>query len=184
MDSTDIHSDPVWKSIREYQFDRPDAHLKFTSRLARENNWSIEFAHQVVDEYRKFCYLACVADHPVTPSDEIDQAWHLHLIYSEMYRDFCARVLKTRLDHGPTLGGNAEAARFREQYAATLNTYQKVFGCPPSPGMWPPATERFASAGRFVRVNRSKYWVLVPPDRIDLLLLAGGIAGLAIISLA
>ncbi len=42
------------------------------------------------DEYRRFAFLAATAGHPVTPSDAVDQAWHLHLTYSRDYWDrFC-----------------------------------------------------------------------------------------------
>ncbi|MEZ6192343.1 MAG: hypothetical protein R3C45_13785 [Phycisphaerales bacterium] len=50
----------------------------------------------MVNEYRRFCYLAIAAGHTVTPSDEVDQAWHLHLLYTRDYwEDFCPNVLGT-----------------------------------------------------------------------------------------
>ncbi|MEK6230809.1 MAG: hypothetical protein N2A42_03075 [Luteolibacter sp.] len=33
-------------------------------------------------EYKRFVALAMLAGHPVTPSEEVDQAWHLHLVYT------------------------------------------------------------------------------------------------------
>ena len=32
-----------------------------------------------IEEYRKFVFLALVAGHQITPSDQVDQVWHLHL---------------------------------------------------------------------------------------------------------
>lgn len=50
-------------------------------------------------------YLAVRANHPVTPSDEVDQAWHLHLTYSRSYWDeFCGAVLEEVVHHDPTRG--------------------------------------------------------------------------------
>ena len=83
-----------WRRLSEYDFDDPEYRLSFTARLARENNWSREFAARTIDEYRRFCWLAIYAEHPVTPSDAVDQVWHLHLTYSHDYWDrFCPEVL-------------------------------------------------------------------------------------------
>jgi hypothetical protein len=43
----------------------------------RANGWSRPFALRAIEEYRKFVFLALVADHQVTPSDQVDQVWHL-----------------------------------------------------------------------------------------------------------
>ena len=60
-------------------------------RLASENGWSREYAVRVMQEYRRFAFLAVAAGHPVSPSDAVDQAWHLHLVYTRSYWDeFCA----------------------------------------------------------------------------------------------
>ena len=100
-----LSEDPLWVALQAYAFDDSDSALTFSARLARENRWSRRYTEAVIDEYRKFCYLAQRADHPVTPSDEVDQVWHLHLIYSDAYQIFYDTVLGTRFDHGPTKGG-------------------------------------------------------------------------------
>lgn len=47
-------------------------------------------------------YIAVRTKQAVNPSDEVDQAWHLHLLYSRSYQeDFCADVLKTPFRQGP-----------------------------------------------------------------------------------
>ena len=76
---TDFRSDPLWQRIEAFRLGDPAAPLTFTRRLARENGWTQAFARRVVAEYKRFCYLAARAGHPVTPSDQADQAWHLHL---------------------------------------------------------------------------------------------------------
>ena len=89
-----------------------------TQRLARDNGWTFEFAERVVEEYRRFAFLAKTAGHPVTPSDEVDQMWHLHLTYTRSYwDDFCGRVLEAPLHHDPTQGGRAEGEKFDDWYA-------------------------------------------------------------------
>ena len=104
---------PVWQALEPYRIGPPDAALTFITRLARENRWSEEFAARVIAEYKRFCFLAVTAGHEVTPSDAVDQAWHLHLTYSRDYWErFCPHVLGRDLHHGPTAGGGAEQARY------------------------------------------------------------------------
>ena len=75
----DYTSDPIWLRIDGLIFDDNSHPLTFSKRLARENRWAHWFALDVMEEYKKFLYLMAVSDHPVTPSIEVDQVWHLHL---------------------------------------------------------------------------------------------------------
>lgn len=75
----------LWERIVAHRFDDPAARLTFTARLARENGWTIGRAGRVVDEYRRFVLLALTAGHAVTPSEDVDQAWHLHLAFTRDY---------------------------------------------------------------------------------------------------
>ncbi|MCA9199582.1 MAG: hypothetical protein KDA87_18695, partial [Planctomycetales bacterium] len=88
--------------------------MTFAARLARENSWTHAYANRVVLEYKRFCILAVAAGHPVTPSEHVDQAWHLHLTYSRSYwQRFCPDALRMDLHHEPTAGGMAEGEKFR-----------------------------------------------------------------------
>ena len=101
--------------LEAMQIEPAGAERTFVVRLAQENNWTTSFSTRVLQEYGRFLYLAVTADHPVTPSDEVDQAWHLHLAYTRHYwEELCARILGRPLHHGPTAGGSAEASRYRE----------------------------------------------------------------------
>lgn len=144
--------DPLWQRIAAHRIGPPDAALSFAQRLARENRWSFAYAEAVIGEYKRFCYLAMTAGHEVTPSDQVDQAWHLHLTYSRDYWDqFCPQVLGKPLHHGPTAGGTAKQARYYQQYAQTLRSYEAVFGPVPS-DIWSPASERFGRHPQAFRV--------------------------------
>ena len=110
--SVSLAANPLWLSLSTYEVGPADAALSFTQRLARENGWSAAYAARVFEEYRRFLYLAVTAPHPVTPSDAVDQAWHLHLTYTRDYWDrLCHEVLRRPLHHGPTKGGREEGAR-------------------------------------------------------------------------
>ena len=153
--------DALWQRIADHRIGPADASLSFTARLARENRWSPEHAGRVIGEYKRFCYLAMTAGHEVTPSDAVDQVWHLHLVYTRMYwLDFCPQVLGRSLHHGPTRGGAAEGGRYDEQYRRTLASYERCFGHPPPADLWPAPELRFGRDLGFVRVNRHACWLL------------------------
>lgn len=165
----------VWQALQRYEIGPADAALTFAARLARENRWSEDFAARVIGEYKRFCFLAVTAGHEVTPSDAVDQAWHLHLTYSRDYWErFCPAVLGAPLHHGPTAGGTAERGRYFEQYAQTLKSYEAAFGPPPA-DIWPDARTRFLEHPRAFRVH--------PRDMVILNRRAAMIGGAALAAL-
>jgi hypothetical protein len=150
----DMQKHTTWTRLSSLDFDAADAAFPFSARLARENQWPRVFAARAIEEYRKFCFLAVHAGHPVTPSDEVDQVWHLHLTYSQHYwHSLCRDTLGTPLHHGPTEGGAAEDGKFRDWYYNTLASYRRYFGEPPE-DLWPSAEERFDTRHEFVRIDR------------------------------
>lgn len=147
--------------IMAFQIDDGPAAFPFAVRLAQENRWSQAYAQRVVDEYKRFVYLMAAAGHPVTPSDQVDQAWHLHLSYTRSYWErLCGQVVGKPLHHNPTQGGDAEDAKFGDWYARTLETYERVFGAPPPGDIWPDSATRFGIDPRAVRVNTVRSWII------------------------
>jgi hypothetical protein len=177
----------LWKRIAAYQFDKLGLALPFSRRLAQDNGWPHDFALRVIEAYRCFMYLACIADEEVVPSDEVEQVWHLHLIYSQDYwEEFCGTVLQRPLHHKPTGGAASERSRAKADYQRTLDLYQTTFGKAPPPDVWPPPQIRFDPDARFVRVNRGlfaisalqgQFWLRVQPLFLSLvgLYLAAGL---------
>src|SRR5262245_60127571 len=93
----------LWRKISEFSIDLPGVELPFSARLAKENEWPKHFTHRAIEEYKKFVFLAVAAEHPVSPSDTVDQVWHLHLTYTKNYwKDFCKETLGQPLHHSPT----------------------------------------------------------------------------------
>lgn len=163
----------LWDRIELYQFDEPNTVLTLVIRLARENDWSLAYAKRVAEEYRKFCYL-CVVEGPCTPSDIVDQCWHLHLIYTREYWDiWCDQVLQYKLHHGPTIGGKEEDEKFDDWYSHTLEAYQKHFSELPPEDIWPKNKQRFTT--RRVTVDVSKYLVIKVSDYPIICLLMVGL---------
>jgi uncharacterized protein (TIGR04222 family) len=80
----------------------------------------------------------------VTPSKVVDEVWHLHLIYTQSYwGEFCPHVLGRPLHHDPGQGRRGEAQRHAQQYADTLASYRRIFGCDPPAEIWPSRRRAF-----------------------------------------
>lgn len=155
----------LWQALNEFTIDEPGTELPFVKRLARENRWSLNYAQRVFDEYKRFVFLAVAAGHRVTPSDEVDQAWHLHLAYTESYwTELCGKLLSQPLHHGPTKGGQQEDDKFFDWYSRTLESYERFFGHKPPADIWPSPEQRFDRKLRFARLNTAGYWLLKKPE--------------------
>lgn len=154
----------LWSRLLQFQLDQPGVGLPFSRRLARENSWSQRHTERVIEEYRRFLFLAMAAGHPVTPSVDVDQAWHLHLTYTRSYwDDLCPNVLRGPLHHQPTKGGNSEGAKFEDWYARTLQSYQAAFGVAPPADIWPAPAVRLAAESRIRQVSSRTHWVIRKP---------------------
>jgi hypothetical protein len=144
----------LWQRIEQHDFE-PDTALNFTRRLARDHSWSLQEARAAVDAYRRFCFLAIVSPTPVTPSDIVDEVWHLHLVYSRDYwKIWCGERLQAPLHHDPTPGGVEAQLLHRRQYAETLALHERFFG-PPMAELWPATHLRFGRP-RYHLTDRSR----------------------------
>lgn len=169
--------DSIWQALAQMRIEPPGAALGFTRRLARENGWSRGHAEAVMTEYRRFLYLAATGTTEVTPSDQVDQAWHLHLAYTRHYwEELCARIIGRPLHHGPTAGGASEGRKYRALYAETLQRYRDTFGEEPPRDIWPPSDIRFGT--RYQWVDRTRHYLL-PRRAVSIAGMAGGAALLA-----
>lgn len=118
----------LWHNILNFPFDDSSAERPFSLRLSQENDWSYEFSLEAIHEYRKFMYLATIADQAVGPSKVIDQVWHLHLIYTRSYWfHFCEGILGRSIHHAPSKGGGVEDEKHRLIYRYTLELYAQEF---------------------------------------------------------
>jgi hypothetical protein len=153
----------LWGKIEEFQLDENDVAFSFSDRLARDNGWSKLYSSRVVVEYKKYLFLCCISDKGVTPSDAVDQAWHLHLTYTESYWvKLCRNTINKEIHHNPTKGGTTEADKFDSFYSATIKLYHQYFGKPPV-DIWPDNETRFSDIN-FSRVNLSRYLLIRKPS--------------------
>ena len=150
----------LWQRIQNFELDDPGIDFKFSARLARENGWTKAYAKRVVEEYKKFIFLCCISEHGVTPSDPVDQAWHLHLTFTRSYwTGLCKDTLNREIHHNPTKGGKKEADKFDGFYTMSHKLYADKFGVQPPADIWQDNHTRFNDIN-FQRVNTGKYWLL------------------------
>ncbi len=154
----------LYQGIQALPFDEPAAARSMAQRLAQEHRWSPEYVQRVMAEYKRFLFLAMVAGHVVTPSEDVDEVWHLHMLYSrEYWNGLCKEVLGRPLHHAPSRGGYAEQRKYRMHYRETLASYRAWFGECPSADIWPAPEVRFCADARWVRIDASRYWLLPRP---------------------
>lgn len=164
----------ISERILAFRVDDDRSDLSFLKRLAIENGWSHEFATEAFEEYKRFLVLCHESGTMVTPSDVVDEVWHLHLSYTRSYWiELCRDTIGRDLHHDPTVGGAAEDAKFREAYEATLKRYERRFGEAPDPKFWPSSDARFQPISNIVKVDRGKS-LIVSRRTAGLILLAVG----------
>ncbi|MFL2939116.1 MAG: glycine-rich domain-containing protein, partial [Opitutales bacterium] len=90
------NQDELWDNIKAHEIGLGNTEYGFQNRLAYENNWSPKFTLEAIEEYKRFMYLLCRCEHTVTPSRDVDQVWHLHLLYTKDYwLEFVPKLDKT-----------------------------------------------------------------------------------------
>ncbi len=153
----------LWVNIKNFEIDDPESAFTFTDRLVRENDWTMEFAVRSIAEYKKFIFLICLGENSLTPSDQVDQVWHLHLLYTRSYWiEMCRNTLGREIHHGPTKGGDQEKDKYHEQYAKTKEVYFSIFNEQAPEDIWPSSAIRFGELVH-TRINRHRNWVVAKP---------------------
>lgn len=117
----------LWNSILQFDFDQLQGDYPFSVRLANENRWTKAFTESAILEYKKFMYLAAVADVMVSPSAIVDVVWHQHLIFSKSYHDFC-QLLGKDIQHVPSTHDKAQLVQFKKAEERTKEQYAEHFG--------------------------------------------------------
>ena len=137
--NTQLSQPSLWQKLSDFQLDdSPEAAVQFSDKLIKEQKWTPEFAKRAMAEYKKFLYLCLTMPQGASPSEVVDEVWHLHLTYTQSYwQKLCGEVLQRQLHHYPNKGGNSENQRHRDWYAATLITYVKEFQELPPVDCWP-----------------------------------------------
>lgn len=152
---TDEHKQ-LWEQLTLLDFDAGAIEEGFSARLAKEQGWSQRFTVRAILEYKAFIMLCMISPQEVTPSEVVDEVWHLHLLYTRSYwEEMCDGILGRSLHHAPSRGGATEDKRFATQYESTLALYEAIFGKEAPEDIWPrPKQRKFL--GIFKRSRKSE----------------------------
>lgn len=132
-----LRNENLWQRIQRFSLDQENVAFPFSKKLAKEENWSLEFTRKAIDEYKKFVYLCCISPNGASPSETVDKVWHMHLIYTQNYwEEFCPNILKRSLHHHPSTGGNSENNKHQNWFSETLENYREIFGLEPPADIW------------------------------------------------
>jgi uncharacterized protein (TIGR04222 family) len=150
----------LYQRLQDFELDDPTHEFGFTRHLMKSQGWTMVYAQRVIVEYKKFAFLAVVANHQVVPSDQVDQVWHSHVLLTQSYwEEFCPQVLGRKLHHHPARGGQTERSEFHDFYVQTIVSYRHFFGSPPT-DIWSPPDLRFGAELKMQRVNLINNWVI------------------------
>ncbi len=128
----------LWIKIRAFELDERGIAFPFSKKLANEQNWTEAFTKRAIEEYRKFIYLCVISPNGASPSNIIDEVWHLHLTYTTCYwKQFCLETIGKEIHHHPSKGGNPEKDKHLQWYNDTIELYHSVFGQSPPTDIWP-----------------------------------------------
>lgn len=115
----------------------------FAGKLVQETHLPLQEIAALLHEYRRFLIMAAVGGQSITPSQRVDDAWHLHLTYSRDYWERLVPLLGRPLHHEPA-GSAHEHAHYQEQYIRTLMLYRDTFGEDAPQRWWPDPRRRTA----------------------------------------
>lgn len=118
----------LWNAIENYEMPFGPEYLRY------KFGWSDQFSSKALDAYKKFSFLAHISKEQVTPSQIVDEVWHLHILHTLAYRNFSA-ICENFLHHHP--GMPNEQIKWNGQYLKTIYLYREVFREEPASSAWP-----------------------------------------------
>jgi hypothetical protein len=114
----------------------------FWDKLTKENAWSLSFAKNAFNEYKKFIHLAKVSGGRVVPSKIVDKVWHTHMTFTKSYwNELCQNILQFELHHTPTANNKNDRQLDTECYEKTKRLYYTAFGYSAPSIYWPAAKQ-------------------------------------------
>lgn len=106
-----------WANWSQLRVGNPTEQCAFWRTLAQRQGWTVAFAENVFEEYRKFLYLALTSPVPIAPPPPIRAAWDLH-------RELATwRELAEAGEIEQRLGQPASAEGTRAAYLAAFRAY-------------------------------------------------------------
>lgn len=91
--------------------------------------WTEDRINQAINWYRRMLEISVkYPDFNAVPGQDIDDAWHQHIMNTKLYGRDCLYALGFFLHHTPFGYTNAETGYLEKQYKATHALYRREFG--------------------------------------------------------
>ena len=79
-------------------------------RVMKEKRWTRRMVEVTTHYYKNFLYLSKkYKEYRFSPSTQIDEIWHAHILYTKDYHEMCEKVFGFYLHHQPTINESDHA---------------------------------------------------------------------------
>jgi hypothetical protein len=130
----DYRLDPLWLKLNLMNADGLQAFAPLMEMMQKQMGQNAEMTQRVIEEYRKFLFLAMRAGHQVIPPGPVNDAWMMHLQNAQNYWESLGQMITER----PAAQG-FDAKQFSsmaDTWKMTLESYEKFFGTKPPMDIW------------------------------------------------
>lgn len=87
--------------------------------------YSVAKIEMLVEEYKDFMFLAATSDEECTPSKEVDEIWHHHILHTKDYFDhWCGNVIGKVIHHNPEMPNDTKD--YQRQFEKTNKKLAEV----------------------------------------------------------
>jgi hypothetical protein len=130
----DYRLDPLWLKLNMMNAQGMQAFAPLMTMMEQQMGVSSEMAGRVIEEYRKFLFLAMRAGHQVIPPGVVNDVWMSHMQNAQNYWENLGKMIAER----PVAGGmDAKSmGNMGDAWAQTLKSYEAIFGTKPPMDIW------------------------------------------------
>lgn len=130
----DYRLDPLWLKLNMMNVQGLQAFAPLMQAMQQQMGVQAGMAGRIVEEYRKFLFLAMRAGHQVIPPGVINDVWMMHMQNTQNYWEQLGQMIAEK-----PLAGGVDARAMGEMgdaWAATLKSYETIFGTKPPMDIW------------------------------------------------
>ena len=91
--------------------------------LKKQPSWTNTKISELIKEYKNFLFLAANSNTEQTPSADVDEVWHEHILFTKDYERWCKMLGKT-IHHNPEKIG--EKKDYSKQFEETKSSLKKM----------------------------------------------------------
>ena len=73
-----------------------------SDRMLIKHEWTEERTANAIKGYRQYLYLTQVFGKPISPTGDVDEIWHEHVLHTNKYSIDCQKLFNKFLHHFPT----------------------------------------------------------------------------------